>query len=267
MVLKKNLTKIHWLSSNQLGIDPIRFCLFLYRFPKFFINLIQFRNKFRGNLKIKPCLHDYDTEAGLTQSEYFWQDLFVARKIFNANPEHHVDIGSRIDGFVAHVASFRSIEVLDIRPVTTQISNINFKQVDLLDFNRVSQMLEINEKGYCDSLSCLHALEHFGLGRYGDPINPKGFKMAITNMTSLLMKGGKLYLSTPIGCECVLYNSNWIFDPRTIHDYVISCNMKLDELTVFNHTYGIEEYAINELKLEILANRNYSLGIFVFTKI
>jgi hypothetical protein len=34
--------------------------------------------------------------------------------------------------------------------------------------------------GYCDSLSCLHALEHFGLGRYGDPIDPRGHEKGIT---------------------------------------------------------------------------------------
>lgn len=41
-----------------------------------------------------------------------------------------------------------------------------FKQADLV--RPVEGMA-----GYCDSLSCLHALEHFGLGRYGDPIDPK----------------------------------------------------------------------------------------------
>lgn len=51
-----------------------------------------------------PCLHDRYEEAGTTESEYFWQDLLVARMIHDAEPQKHVDIGSRVDGFVAHVA-------------------------------------------------------------------------------------------------------------------------------------------------------------------
>ena len=39
--------------------------------------------------------------------------------IYAARPEKHVDVGSRVDGFVAHVASFREIEVFDVRPIAT----------------------------------------------------------------------------------------------------------------------------------------------------
>jgi hypothetical protein len=35
--------------------------------------------------------------------------------IHKLNPVRHIDIGSRIDGFVANVAAFRKIEVLDVR--------------------------------------------------------------------------------------------------------------------------------------------------------
>jgi len=37
-----------------------------------------------------------------------------------------VDIGSRVDGFVAHVASFREIEVFDVRPISAQIPASSF---------------------------------------------------------------------------------------------------------------------------------------------
>jgi len=44
-----------------------------------------------------------------------------------------VDIGSRVDGFVAHVASFREIEVFDIRPITTKVPGATFIQADLMN--------------------------------------------------------------------------------------------------------------------------------------
>ncbi|HOW57668.1 MAG TPA: hypothetical protein PKZ12_06675, partial [Smithellaceae bacterium] len=65
--------------------------------------------------KLYPCLEEANQDSGTTSGHYFHQDLLVAGKIFQNNPVKHVDIGSRIDGFVAHVAAFREIEVFDIR--------------------------------------------------------------------------------------------------------------------------------------------------------
>ncbi|MHB1620728.1 MAG: DUF268 domain-containing protein [Sulfuricella sp.] len=158
-----------------------------------------FRANYSGQLELLPCLPAWYEEGGTTKSEYFRQDLLVARKIFEAKPEKHVDVGSRVDGFVAHVASFREIEVLDIRPITANIPGVIFKQADLMKF--ADEMA-----GYCDSLSCLHALEHFGLGRYGDPVDPKDYESSIRNMARTLRLGGIFYLSVPVGIERVEFN-------------------------------------------------------------
>lgn len=125
--------------------------------------------------------------------------------VFEAKPDKHLDIGSRVDGFVAHVASFREIDVLDVRPITTQIPGVTFKQDDLM--KPVEGM-----SGYYDSLSCLHALEHFGLGRYGDPIAPTGFENGLANMASLLRNNGVFYLSVPIGIDRVEFNAHRVFE-------------------------------------------------------
>ena len=104
-----------------------------------------------------PCLHDFHGQSGVARGHYFHQDLFVAQKIFRKAPNKHVDVGSRIDGFVAHVASFRELEVLGIRELTSVIPNIRFCRCDLLD-------VPVRFHEYCDSLSCLHVVEHVGLG-------------------------------------------------------------------------------------------------------
>ncbi|KAA3512449.1 hypothetical protein CPJ18_07285 [Agrobacterium rosae] len=111
--------------------------------------------------KLRMVLEDFSDSAGIVKGHYFHQDLLVAGYIHAANPVRHIDVGSRIDGFVAHVASFREIEVLDVRPLQpTSHKNIVFQQADL--------MRDAGEE-ITDSLSCLHAIEHFGLGRV--PIN------------------------------------------------------------------------------------------------
>ena len=65
--------------------------------------------------KKRLILNEKFADSGIASGHYFHQDLLVARKIFQHNPQKHVDIGSRTDGFVAHVATFREIEVFDIR--------------------------------------------------------------------------------------------------------------------------------------------------------
>jgi hypothetical protein len=67
--------------------------------------------------RLYPCYEDKSDTAGSLPLHYFFQDLYVAQRIFLNNPAKHIDIGSRIDGFVAQVAAFREIEILDIRPM------------------------------------------------------------------------------------------------------------------------------------------------------
>jgi hypothetical protein len=196
MALRNILIKLHWLLSSQFGFDPCCFLRCVYGIPTFLHDWQRFRKGYSGKLTLMPCLHDRYEEGGTTKNEYFWQDLLVARWIHDARPQRHVDVGSRVDGFVTHVASFREIEVLDVRPITTQIPGVVFKQAELM---RPTALSSAGGWGYCDSLSFLHAIEHFGLGRYGDPTDPHGYKRGIANMALLLKPYGRFYLSTPIG--------------------------------------------------------------------
>lgn len=161
--------------------------------------------------KPRPILNEKYAESGIASGHYFHQDLLIARKIFESNPQKHVDIGSRTDGFVAHVASYRLIEVFDIREQENKIKNILFKRADL---TKLTPEL-IN---YCDSISSLHAIEHFGLGRYGDQIDYNGHLKALENIEQILKKGGKFYFSTPIGPQRIEFNAHRVFSVRYLLD-------------------------------------------------
>lgn len=262
-VIKQKLVRIHWLLASQFGFDPRVFLRSLRGLPRYIKDWLDFRKNYSGALNFMPCLHDRYEEGGSTKSEYFWQDLLVARWIFAAKPQRHVDIGSRVDGFVAHVASFRAIEVFDVRPISTQIPGVVFKQADLM---RSDRLPATDEGGYCDSLSCLHALEHFGLGRYGDSIDPLGYERGIANMAGLLQQGGTFYLSTPIGRERVEFNANWVFNPHRIIQLAANQGLTLQQLTIVGAGGSIQEVAPTPEKLEALAGATYNLGMFVFTK-
>jgi SAM-dependent methyltransferase len=153
---------------------------------------------------LEPCLFDRGAQSGLARGHYFHQDLLVAQKIFSNRPDRHLDVGSRVDGFVAHVAAYRELGVLDIRPQTSPVKNVSFIQADLMEADPGLQACT-------DSLSCLHAIEHFGLGRYGEPIWPDGHLVAFSNLYRMLKPGGTLYFSVPIGSQRIEFNAHRVF--------------------------------------------------------
>lgn len=160
-----------------------------------------------------PVLSEHADAAGSARGHYFHQDLLVATRIHERRPRRHIDVGSRIDGFVAHVAAFREIEVFDIRPLEPTVhGRIRFVQGDLMSAEGVPAAC-------CDSLSCLHALEHFGLGRYGDPVDPQGHRKGFANLHRMLEPGGLLYLSFPIGTSGTHFNAHRVFAPAEVLEW------------------------------------------------
>ena len=219
--MKRIIRKINALLA-PLGIDLILFVRSLRALLPFFRDYRNFRQQLAaGNNPLPvgplyPCLLDRYAEGGSASGHYFHQDLLVARRIHAAQPLRHLDVGSRVDGFVAHVAAFRHIEVMDIRPVYAAIPNITFVQADLM------KPLPDELVGCCDSLSCLHALEHFGLGLYGDPIAPDGHLRGFDNLCLLVNPGGTLYLSVPMGELRVEFNAHRVFSVAYLRDLVSS---------------------------------------------
>jgi len=57
------------------------------------------------------------------------------------------------------------VEVVDIRPLNDIVDGLSFIREN-------ATLLPRFENDSIESLSCLHAAEHFGLGRYGDSIDP-----------------------------------------------------------------------------------------------
>ncbi|HQE62470.1 MAG TPA: DUF268 domain-containing protein [Candidatus Latescibacteria bacterium] len=171
-----------------------------------------------------------------------------------------MDVGSRIDGFIAHLAAFREVEVFDIRPLAVPIPGVTFRQVDLMAPGADFSGLE----GYCDSLSCLHALEHFGLGRYGDEIDPDGFERGFANMGRMLSDGGTFYLSVPIGINRIEFNAHRVSDPRMIVDMAERNGLLLSSLTTVKD--GREVKRATREDLADLARARYVLGVFVLVK-
>jgi hypothetical protein len=211
-----------------------------------------------GNLFPVPG-DKYDNNSS-AKGDYFHQDLLVARRIYENKPEKHIDVGSSIHGFVAHVASFREITVLDIRPSVGKTNNITFLQQDF--------MSELDDSliESCDSASSLHAMEHFGLGRFGDPVNYDGHLVGLNNLYKLLKKNGKLYFSVPIGCpQRIEFNGHRVFSPKYLIKQFVG-KYRIDFLSYVDKAGDLHENVdINDFKENY--NDGYGCGIFEMTKL
>ena len=253
----KVLKKILLIFARLFGIN-IEHYLSLKYLPKFIIDRKKWLEKGGKIDTYSVCLKDYKDNAGTLNGEYFHQDLLVANLIFNHNPNRHIDIGSRIDGFVAHVASFREIEIFDIRPnIKSSHKNIITNKLDIMQ----SKYTNIS-----DSISCLHSLEHFGLGRYSDTIDINGHIKGLENMIQMLKKKGRLYLSIPVSQKDKnVFNQQRYFHPLSIFSLTkLMENLKLIRFDFVNNKGElIKNLDINKLN----SNINSGCGIYTFEKI
>lgn len=265
--IRQWLEPIYWWSL-AFGIDALKFIRAFRGLPviiKEYYSIKKLNKMDGGKYKIRfavPILDEKYTESGIASGHYFHQDLLVARKIFQRQPATHVDIGSRVDGFVAHVASFREIEVFDIRKLSNKLTNIIFKQCNFMT------PIETELYEYSDSISCLHALEHFGLGRYGDPIDINGHLHGFNNLSKLLEIEGILYLSVPIGSpQRIDFNGQRVFAINTILE-IAKDNFELIEFSYVDDKGDLHENVT--LDYQSITNNcdcYFGCGIFEFRKI
>lgn len=210
--------------------------------------------------RLYPIYSDRFDTAGSASGHYFHQDLLVAREVFERNPIRHVDVGSSIYGFVSHVAAFREIEVFDIRPVPTPVQGIRFIQQDVMNLDSAFH-------DYADSVSCLHALEHFGLGRYSDPIEYDGWRKGLQSLTRMLKRQGTLYLGVPTGePQRVEFNAHRVFSLPYLRD-VLSEDFAVERLAFVQESGdlvpNVDPYG-EEANMSLGAQ--YGCSIWVLTK-
>ena len=137
-------------------------------------------------------------------AHYLPQDAWAAKKIAELGPASHVDVGSRVD-FVAFMTSHCPVTFIDIRPLQAPVEGLSSiaGSVTALPF----------KTGSVHSLSCLHVIEHVGLGRYGDALDPDGSIRAVEELCRVMEPGGQLLVSAPVGRARTCFNSHRVLDP------------------------------------------------------
>jgi SAM-dependent methyltransferase len=140
------------------------------------------------SIVLYPCIWDA-TSVTPIEPTYFYQDSWAFDLVVRAKPSSHIDIGSH-HKYVALLSKVVPLTMVDLRPLSLEMKSIKFVQGSILNLPFPDSSIE--------SLSSLCVIEHIGLGRYGDPLDPLGSLKACNELARVIKPGGNLYISVPI---------------------------------------------------------------------
>jgi len=244
---------------TSIFFDPWEVLMKWRGIPSYLRNIFSFRASYQAGVpgivisKLYYTTYEKYMPGGSVGGHYFLQDIWAAKKIYDADINQHVDIGSRIDGFVAHILPFCHIEYVDIREIDSPFSNLIFKKGSILNLPYYDDSIA--------SLSCLHVIEHIGLGRYGDPIDPGGHVKAANELARVLQPGGKLLLGTPIGRESLYFDAHRVFFVETVLQMFSA--LKLESFSFIDDE---GKRIIDNPDTTYANNCKFGCGLFVFSK-
>lgn len=192
-----------------------------------------------------------DTGTHAIDPHYFYQGYWAARHIVQQRPSEHVDVGSQIN-LLGYLSTITNVISVELRPIALSLPKLISRHGSITDIPFKDDSVH--------SLSSLHVIEHIGLGRYGDSLDPDGPRRACAELTRVLAPNGRLYLSVPIGRERTEFNAHRIFNPKTIRSY-----FKDLMLLEFSAVTDAGELITNA-DSEVFDKARYACGLFLFTK-
>lgn len=200
-----------------------------------------------------PCLHDRTAQTGFDR-HYVYHPAWAARVLAKSRPKKHVDISSTLH-FAALISAFMEVEFYDYRPAPLHLPNLTSSSADLTNLPFAS--------GSIKSLSCMHVLEHIGLGRYGDPYDIDGDKKAACELSRVLASDGRLLVAFPVGRPRIQFNAHRIYS----HEQVLAM---FSGLVLLEHALIPDGAAESGLILEpdaaLISAQSYGCGCYVFSK-
>jgi hypothetical protein len=156
---------------------------------------------------LEPYLDDR-TQLTPVEPTYFFQDSWAARKLFGLKPARLVDVGSSAKT-IGILSQFVPTTMVDIRPLEVELDGLSFVRGSILQLPFDDESVEC--------LSSLCVVEHIGLGRYGDAIDPWGSEKAVGELQRVLRPGGHLLVSVPVDTESrVYFNAHRTFTPSHV---------------------------------------------------
>lgn len=197
-----------------------------------------------------PCLFDAVTTTPFS-GHYFHQAVWAMERISHSRVESHVDVGSEA-AFVGMLTTHLPVTFLDIRPLRAELPGLTCLAGSILSMPF--------RDGSISSLSCLHVLEHIGLGRYGDPLDPQGTRLACAELARVLAPGGNLFVSLPVGRPRVCFNAHRVHRIAQVIQYFPGLN--LVEFSAVNDRGQL----LLDVPMEEVETADYACGLFWFRR-
>lgn len=173
-------------------------------------------NRFEFNfIDLLPCVNDKTSNTQFDR-HYIWHTAWAIRKLKEINPSVHYDFSSSLY-FVSMTSAFFNIKFYDYRPANLYLSNLSSQHADL-------SKLEF-ENETIDSLSCMHVVEHVGLGRYGDTLDINGDLKAISEISRVVKRNGNLLFVIPIGKPKIMFNAHRVYSYSQTISYFKDFNL------------------------------------------
>jgi SAM-dependent methyltransferase len=198
-----------------------------------------------------PCLND-NTNYTSFDAHYIYHPAWATRIIKKINPQKHVDISSTLH-FCSTISAFFETEFYDYRPAKLNLSGLNSGEADLNSLNFETNSIEC--------ISCMHTIEHIGLGRYGDKLDPDGDLNAIKELQRVTKIGGNLLLVVPVGKPRIQFNAHRIYSFEMIQSLFYDFQLKDFSLITDDQVY------IENADSKLVEHQSYGCGCFWFQKI
>lgn len=200
-----------------------------------------------------PCLYDR-TSVTSFDTHYVYHTAWAARVLNQIQPLKHIDIASSIY-FNTIVSAFIPIEFYDYRPAKIDLTNLTPKEGNLLSLPFLNASVL--------SLSCMHVLEHIGLGRYGDMLDTEGDIKAISELKRVLSPGGNLLIVVPVGQPTINFNAHRVYG----YDHIIHCfhDLELIEFSLLTDDKNGAEFILHA-NPEDVKKQKYGCGCFWFKR-
>ncbi len=196
---------------------------------------------------------DDDTGHLPFDAHYCYHTAWAARVVAEVRPDKHIDISS-YTFFATIVSAFVPVDFYDYRPADIKLSNMCSAAADLCKLSFAD--------GSIASLSCMHTIEHIGLGRYGDPIDPNGDKLALAELERVVAPGGNLLIVVPVGKPRIQFNAHRIYSPQMLRELLPQ--LDLHQLAVLPDDYS--QGLIENPTDEFVNQQKYACGCFWFRK-